>query len=748
MRTVAASRLPALSNLPVLLAVLVGSALPPLARVATAETLALVGGTVIDTADWGRSELDVDDAVVIIDGGTITAVGSRATLSPPLSARVIDTTGKFIVPGLVDGFGAINNQNYANAYLYSGVTSLIAVSGGRRGALFTAGDPGPHLKLLDAVGFEAGDLEEQLQATETLAAQGIEILLMMYALTPEQLPAITARARQLGMGTIGELGFSSYADGIAAGIDAFVHTTRYSLGLAPPEMIRSVAEHPFSNDLDSAKWGYYKWLSRLSPFDPRLAEYAELLAGGSASLMPTFGLLYLDLPSAENPWLKPVASILDPQDINNPADPETGVHQADPAHQAAYSALARSEYLLEEVYHRAGARYLAGSGTDVWGTMPGISLHHELEALVRIGHSPRQALAAATSNFEATFASWGAVGQVRAGYQADLLVLDRDPRQSVANLESIATVILAGQLLDRPALLTATGRDGVIIDRQPVDLAAVLPDAGYIDDVELEEITYWSDGLRVKGYLARPKALPETGDSYPGIVVARGGNREFGAISSERAARQLGRYASWGYVAVASQYRGNSGGEGREEFGGADVDDLLNLIPLLEAEPAVDAERLGIYGGSRGGLMTYLALARSDRFAAAVVRAGVSDLISWQHERPGMAEVFRDLIPGYDPTDESTLYSRSPARWAQQLSKTTPILMLHGTSDWRVSPQSALRMATALLDSNHPFRLVLLEGSDHSLSEHLDERDRLTREWLDRYVRDRAPLPDLVLHGD
>jgi len=175
--------------------------------------------------------------------------------------------------------------------------------------------------------------------------------------------------------------------------------------------------------------------------------------------MPTFGLLYLDLPSAENPWDKPIAGILDPQDIDNPADPETGLHDADTAHQAAYSALARSEYFLEEAYRRAGARYLAGSGTDVWGTMPGISLHHELQALVRIGHSPREALAAATSNFAATFDRWGVIGQIKPGYQADLLVLDKDPRQRVENLEAIHTVILAGQILDRQALLIGSDRN-------------------------------------------------------------------------------------------------------------------------------------------------------------------------------------------------------------------------------------------------------------------------------------------------
>ena len=75
------------------------------------------------------------------------------------------------------------------------------------------------------------------------------------------------------------------------------------------------------------------------------------------------------------------------------------------------------------------------------------------------------------------------------------------------------------------------GRDGEVIDRRPLPLAGLVPDATYLSDVEIEEITYWSDGLRVKGYLARPKAR----GSYPGVIVARGGNREFGAITPQRA---------------------------------------------------------------------------------------------------------------------------------------------------------------------------------------------------------------------
>ena len=418
------------------------------APAAAEEILALVGGTVIDVDDWGRSEEDLEDAVVLIEGDRITAVGRRDQIEIPAGAEVLDVSGRFVVPGLTDGFAAINNQAYADAYLEGGVTSIIAVSGGRRGRLFTDAEPGPHVNVLQSVGYERASLEEHFEAIEALAEEGIDILLLMYKLTPEQLPDLTTLAEELGMGTIGELGLASYADGIRAGIDAFVHTTRYSLNMAPTELTRKVAEQPFSNDLESPKWIYYKWLSQLSPWDQRLTEHAKLLGSGAVTLMPTLSLFYLDLPWAENPWEEPVARLLDPADINNPADPETGRHDSEPAHQAAYSAMARSEYILEEAYHRAGARYLAGSGTDVWGTMPGISIHHELEGLVRIGLTPREALAAATSNFEETFSGWGKVGRVRAGYRADLLVLFGDPRLDVVNLRAIDRLVLAGDLVD------------------------------------------------------------------------------------------------------------------------------------------------------------------------------------------------------------------------------------------------------------------------------------------------------------
>jgi dipeptidyl aminopeptidase/acylaminoacyl peptidase len=131
---------------------------------------------------------------------------------------------------------------------------------------------------------------------------------------------------------------------------------------------------------------------------------------------------------------------------------------------------------------------------------------------------------------------------------------------------------------------------------QVVDVSVVPSDHA---EVQVLSITYLRDGLEVEGY----PAMPTVSENLPCVIFNRGGNRELGAPSDEQAARVLGKLAGWGYVVVASQYRGNAGGEVREESGGADVNDVLNLIPLLESLPQADATRIGLFGQSRGGMM-------------------------------------------------------------------------------------------------------------------------------------------------
>ena len=450
-----------------LLALLLGVGLfQPLAvvranRAAQPRLLVLAGGTLIDVSDFGKSEADIKDAVVVIQDGQIVAAGPRSKVKIPAHAQIINASGKYIVPGLIDGFAAMSNQAQANAYLYMGVTSIVSNIGAqdrRRLPLFLNAKPSPRIYKLASIGY-ARDKDgkprqfseaETMKQLESLAQDGVKVLLVHYPITPERTRQIVRRAHELGLVTIGELGFTSYHEAVEAGVDSFVHSSRYSMEIAPPEMRIAVAGSPFGQP----RYDYYKFLTLLNPEDSKLKQYAAFLASSPAALIPTLSLEYLDLPDHDNPWKEPVAAILDPKDIHLPANPLTGNRdsQTENLADAFPPGMAQTIMGIEERYRRAGAKYLTGSGTSAFGTMPGISLHTELQLLIRIGVPPRQALAASTGNFGEIY-RWKKVGQVKAGYNADLLVLNENPVKDISNLKKIRLVILNGEILDREKLL-------------------------------------------------------------------------------------------------------------------------------------------------------------------------------------------------------------------------------------------------------------------------------------------------------
>jgi dipeptidyl aminopeptidase/acylaminoacyl peptidase len=265
-----------------------------------------------------------------------------------------------------------------------------------------------------------------------------------------------------------------------------------------------------------------------------------------------------------------------------------------------------------------------------------------------------------------------------------------------------------------------------------------------VGKVKFYDITYLSDGLKVKGYLVIPKAK----GNYPCIIYNRGGNMSLGALSDFQLALILGEVASWGYVVVGSQYRGNMGGEGREEFGGKDVNDILNLIPFLAQVKQADTSRIGMYGWSRGGMMTYLTLTKTSKIKAAVIGAGMADAFKQIAKRPQMDSVFALLAPGYLQNRDSVLKQHSAVYWADKISKTTPLLLMSGSSDWRVLPEEQFEMISKLYENKHPFRFIFFEGGQHSLVEYNEEVNRISKNFLDTYVRDKKQWPSLEPHGN
>jgi dipeptidyl aminopeptidase/acylaminoacyl peptidase len=269
-------------------------------------------------------------------------------------------------------------------------------------------------------------------------------------------------------------------------------------------------------------------------------------------------------------------------------------------------------------------------------------------------------------------------------------------------------------------------------------------DYSYLENIELIRIKYSSDGLAVDGWIAKPRG----NDMHPAIIWNRGGNQEFGALDKMyKPLFFLGKLASEGYYVIASNYRGNCGGEGKEEFGGADVNDVINLIDVIDAAPEADGDRIGMHGWSRGGMMTYQALIRTNRIKAVVVGGAVTDHIAGLQDRPGFEDLFIELIPDFEANREKELTKRSAVYWVDQFPKNVPILVMHGGSDWRVKPEQSLRMALEFDKYRIPYRLIIYEGADHGISEFRSETHQETTDWFNRFLRDGEAMPDMEFHG-
>ncbi len=453
-----------------------------------AAPLVLVGGTVVDVADWGHSARDIPGAIVVIREGKITEVGLPGEVPIPKGARIIDCTGKFLIPGLIDGYAGMNSQAQANANLYMGVTTVVARADYQRGFIDSGAQPTPHIYPIDTIGvtdnwsllarqpewvskLREGPHPDELSPQDTArqmadtAHRGTRVLLLSSLLTAANSQWIIARAHETGLVTYGIFVATPYRVGVEAGVDALPRMDRYVLGVIPDELQRPLIDDPDGSAAATA----YDYSEHVSPTDLRLRNYAHFLAAHRAALMPCFSLYYVNLPGHRNLWQEPAAALLDPGRMYDPSDPATGDMIYPLPTWAHHLPATGQRWMEEDLQKKAGLtalrfwhinqtifadlpHYLAASGADAMGAMPGISLHTELELLVRLGLSPREALAAATNNYALQF-GWNELGLIAAGRRADILVIDGDPTANIWNARRISGIILDGEPLDRNALL-------------------------------------------------------------------------------------------------------------------------------------------------------------------------------------------------------------------------------------------------------------------------------------------------------
>jgi hypothetical protein len=425
---------------------------------------------------------------VIVRDGRITDIGASGAISIPKGAKVIDCSGKFLLPGLVDGFAGMSSQAEANADLYMGVTTVVASSNDQHGMIDFTAHPSPHLYLIDSIGttdnwsflanrpvwsakLKEGARPVELSPEDTLrqmtdtARLGTRVLWLGWNLTAANTQWIVAHAHEQGLVTYGEFISTPYRVGIEAGVDALPHMNRYDLGVIPDELQRPLVD----NDQGPAANTAYDYAERLPPADQHWRAYAQLLATHHAALMPTFSLYYLQLPDHRNLWKEPAARLLDPAHMYQPSDRSTGEidyplapwtkrlpvstqRWMEDGQRKKADQSAMRMWRINQTLFSADSHYLAASGASSKGTMPGISLHTELEMLVRLGLSPREALAAATNNYAIQF-GWNELGLIAPGRRADILVVDGDPTVNIWNARRISGLIVDGNIIDRDALL-------------------------------------------------------------------------------------------------------------------------------------------------------------------------------------------------------------------------------------------------------------------------------------------------------
>ena len=245
------------------------------------------------------------------------------------------------------------------------------------------------------------------------------------------------------------------------------------------------------------------------------------------------------------------------------------------------------------------------------------------------------------------------------------------------------------------------------------------------------------DATKVEAWFYPPQ--PGSDAKWPLILTIHGGPHGMHGYAFNPSVQY---YTTRGYAVLAVNPRG-SAGYGQQfadgcinDWGGGDYKDLMAALDFaLKKYPRIDANRLGVTGGSYGGFMTNWVVTQTTRFRAAVAVASLSNLVSFY-----ATSLYQDLVhaefDGFPWADDNfqTLWKWSPLAHIAKVK--TPTLLLHGERDNDVHITQAEEMFTALRLRGIPSTLVRYPREGHGMTEPLHRLDALQRtlDWMDRYL--------------
>src|SRR5579864_4128928 len=433
-----------------------------------AAPLVIAHATVINPA----TSFMQPDTTVVVQGNRIISVSSSQAFHIPTGARVIDATGKYLVPGLRDMHGHTAFGNWFPGgraiilplFLANGVTGVrdmggdVAVLQAWHNQIEAGQLTGPHIvfsgPMLDGYLPDGKNLRfpssvavtspaDARAAVDSLVAQHVDFIKVQSLLSLESYLAAADEAHKRGLPIVGHV-FDKVriTQVVAAGQKSIEHLMGSFEGCSSQE--------------DKFIHGQGSLQLLLTTNDPKKCDdLIRLLARTQTWQVPTLawqrGGTFLDqLDWQHQPLDRYVPAYW--RDVTWKRFKEEMMPDLlhDPLAQ-------RSEYFARNLQmvgtmHRAGVPFMAGTDTAAGiYIMPGFSLHDELANFVDAGFTPMEAWQTATSN-PAKFLGRNDAGKIEAGSVADLVLLNADPLQNIRNTGKIAAVIANGKYLDRADL--------------------------------------------------------------------------------------------------------------------------------------------------------------------------------------------------------------------------------------------------------------------------------------------------------
>jgi imidazolonepropionase-like amidohydrolase len=409
---------------------------------------AFVGATLID----GTGRAAVVDSVVVIDGDRIVAAGPRARVTIPAGATTIDVRGKSIIPGLWDMHAHVEQVEQGVVYLAAGVTTvrdmgnIVDFITGIRDAVDAGKGLGPRVLVEGIVdgGGEAAIGTVRIKKPEDIAPTidrlkkaGCIDVKIYSNIDPSLVKPIIAYAHAHGMRAVGHvpIGMTS-SQAVLAGYDSISHIRFLFDAVLPDAEMK-----PLSREAALERRGAVDLAS------PAMVREIASLVAHHVVIDDTLALFEQGLHTEE------ADAELEPGIATLPRELKATLGGVPPSlAPQAERAFAKYLALLGEL-HKRGVVVVAG--TDI--TVPGHSLHRELELYVKAGFTPMEAIQAATIVPARFMHEDHELGTIEPGKRADLVVLGGDPLADVRNVRKTELVVAHGHAYDSKALWRLVG---------------------------------------------------------------------------------------------------------------------------------------------------------------------------------------------------------------------------------------------------------------------------------------------------